>query len=298
MSGFPAVYPFNNIALAIDPSAPSTIYAGFGGVGVYKSMDGGNTWFLSSTGMFSSNNTYLAIDPSTPSTIYAGTGSGVYKSTNGGCSWSQVNTGLTSTNISALVTNPTAIYAGTYGRVFSLNQTTSPLNYILSVSITGSGTVNSITPGVSFTCGSGVCNQQYPVNTSMTLAASPSIDSIFSGWSGICTNAAGNCPVTLDTDKSVTATFNVMPPLRFHGPPPTYFDTLKAALDSLLDGNTVTLESRAIAFSGDFQLNRAASLTFRGGFDAAYESTSGMTTIQGVLEVARGTLTVDRVAIQ
>ncbi|NVN90125.1 MAG: hypothetical protein HXX11_05920 [Desulfuromonadales bacterium] len=298
MSGFPAVYPFNNIALAIDPSAPSSIYAGFGGVGVYKSMDGGNTWFLSSTGMFSSNNVYLAIDPSKPSHIYAGTGSGVYKSTNGGSSWSQVNTGLTSTNISALAINPTAIYAGTYGRVFSLNQTTSPPNYTLSVTITGSGTVNSITPGVSFTCGSGVCSQPYPVNTSLTLAASPSSDSLFTGWSGACSNTTGDCPLTLDTDRSLTATFGVMPPLRFHGQPPTYFDTLKAALDSLLDGTPVTLEGRAIAFSGDFQLNRAVSLTFRGGFDAAYESNPGMTTIQGVLLVASGTLTVDRVALQ
>jgi hypothetical protein len=168
----------------------------------------------------------------------------------------------------------------------------------LTITGSGSGSVNSITPGVSFTCGSGVCIQPYPVNTSLTLAASPSSGFLFSGWSGACSNTTGDCPLTLDTDKSATAAFSVMPPLRFHGQPTTYFETLKAALDALIDDNSVILEGRAVVLNGNFQLNRAVSLTFSGGFDAAYESTPGMTTIQGVLEVARGTLTVDRVAIQ
>src|ERR1019366_4735212 len=99
-------------ALAIDPTTPSTLYAGTGyqagtgGGGVYKSTDGGGTWSAVNgpTGLSGFVVDALAIDPSTPSTLYAGTGdpegagtgNGVYKSTDGGGTWNAVNgpTGL------------------------------------------------------------------------------------------------------------------------------------------------------------------------------------------------------------
>ena len=80
-------------ALAIDPSTPTTLYAGTSGGGVFKSTDGGGSWRAINTGL---NTTFvvsaLVIDPATPATLYAGTGrglvsgdaSGVFKSTNGG----------------------------------------------------------------------------------------------------------------------------------------------------------------------------------------------------------------------
>src|SRR5438105_15781824 len=75
--------------LVIDPSTPSTIYAGevpfngTGGAGVFKSTDAGNTWSSASTGLPNDIGVQtLAIDPSTPGTLYAGTvGAGVFKST-------------------------------------------------------------------------------------------------------------------------------------------------------------------------------------------------------------------------
>lgn len=86
------------LALAIDPTTPSTLYAGMGG-GVVKSTDGGSTWGALSTGL--TNVSALAIDPTTPSTLYAATegtkvrGGSVFKSTDGGNSWS--DTALTGT---------------------------------------------------------------------------------------------------------------------------------------------------------------------------------------------------------
>src|SRR5206468_3734344 len=91
-------------ALAIDPQTPTTLYAGTGGSGVFKSTDGGASWSAVNTGLPYSGPSYtphysyvpaLAIDPQTPATLYAGTsGSGVFKSTDGGASWNAVNTGL------------------------------------------------------------------------------------------------------------------------------------------------------------------------------------------------------------
>ena len=60
-------------ALAVDPSAPSTLYAGLGSIeingGVIKSADGGANWTesLSGPGVWA-----LVVDPSASATLYAG----------------------------------------------------------------------------------------------------------------------------------------------------------------------------------------------------------------------------------
>jgi hypothetical protein len=78
----------NVTAIAVDPVAPSTIYAA-AGTGLFKSTDGGTTWAV--TGLSGQSIYGLAIDTHTPSTLYAGgytAGSGVlHKSTDGGASW-------------------------------------------------------------------------------------------------------------------------------------------------------------------------------------------------------------------
>ncbi|MFN3476009.1 MAG: carboxypeptidase regulatory-like domain-containing protein [Candidatus Methylomirabilales bacterium] len=68
---------------------------------------------------------------------------------------------------------------------------------------TGSGTVISNSAGIN--CGED-CSEVYPSGTPVTLRALPAAGSTFSGWSGACTGK-GDCPVRMDADKSVTATF-------------------------------------------------------------------------------------------
>jgi hypothetical protein len=77
--------------------------------------------------------------------------------------------------------------------------------FILSVSKVGngSGTVTSDLAGVS--CGLD-CSEPYPSGTVVTLTAAPNTGHIFSGWSGSC-QGTGTCTVTMDAEKSVTASF-------------------------------------------------------------------------------------------
>jgi photosystem II stability/assembly factor-like uncharacterized protein len=76
------------VPVAIDPTNPQIVYAGSYGSGVYKSLDGGNTWRSASLGLTNLYVYSLAIDPNHPSTLYAGTYHGkVYKSEDGGNSW-------------------------------------------------------------------------------------------------------------------------------------------------------------------------------------------------------------------
>ena len=72
-------------ALAIDPVAPATLYAGTDSGGVFKSTNGGESWTAVNAGLTNTTVLALAIDPSAPATLYAGTfGGGVFKSSNGG----------------------------------------------------------------------------------------------------------------------------------------------------------------------------------------------------------------------
>jgi hypothetical protein len=46
----------------------------------------------------------------------------------------------------------------------------------------------------------------------VVLGAAAASNSTFAGWSGSGCSGTGTCPVTLNADKSVTATFNLLPP--------------------------------------------------------------------------------------
>ncbi|HEX8147525.1 MAG TPA: SBBP repeat-containing protein [Pyrinomonadaceae bacterium] len=107
-------------ALAVNPAAPDTLYAGTP-VGVFKTTNGGDTWAEANGPNFGSTPSInkLVIDPSNPQTVYAATTSrGVLKTTDGGASWAQVNNGLAQFSfppqIRALAldpSNPSTLYA-------------------------------------------------------------------------------------------------------------------------------------------------------------------------------------------
>ncbi|HEX9148779.1 MAG TPA: hypothetical protein VF958_06415 [Thermoanaerobaculia bacterium] len=70
--------------LAIDPADPETIYAGTARIGffspdggVFRSLDGGQTWEPFGSGLPPEGVTHIVIDP-TGRTVHAGTSAGVY----------------------------------------------------------------------------------------------------------------------------------------------------------------------------------------------------------------------------
>ncbi|MGR0481756.1 MAG: InlB B-repeat-containing protein [Candidatus Electronema sp. V4] len=82
--------------------------------------------------------------------------------------------------------------------------------YVLTVSKngTGSGAVTSNPPGIS--CGS-TCGASFTAGQSVTLTAAAASGSTFAGWSGAC-SGTGSCTVTMDADKSATASFTAKTP--------------------------------------------------------------------------------------
>ncbi len=75
---------------------------------------------------------------------------------------------------------------------------------------TGTGSVTSNPPGIN--CGPD-CSEDYLEGTTVTLTATASTDSRFSGWSGVCSGTALTCQVSMDSPKQATAIFlETIPP--------------------------------------------------------------------------------------
>ncbi len=81
----------------------------------------------------------------------------------------------------------------------------------LAVNKTGSGTGLVTSSTGSINCGTS-CSGEYLQGSSVTLTAVPDSNSLFAGWSGACTGTDA-CLVTLNTDTTATATFNLKPPV-------------------------------------------------------------------------------------
>jgi photosystem II stability/assembly factor-like uncharacterized protein len=122
--------------IEMSPTSFDTIYAGVASGGVFKSVDGGISWFpiFDETGVMSIGD--IAVDPVNPNNVYVGTGevnggggsvtyggNGVYKSVDGGQNW--VHLGLEATEyISRIIIdpqNPQRIYLGAMGKLFGKN---------------------------------------------------------------------------------------------------------------------------------------------------------------------------------
>ncbi|OGE81600.1 MAG: hypothetical protein A3E98_04165 [Candidatus Doudnabacteria bacterium RIFCSPHIGHO2_12_FULL_48_11] len=80
----------------------------------------------------------------------------------------------------------------------------------LSKSGTGSGTVTSSPAAIN--CGSGCSSDSadFSSGTEVSLFANPAVGSEFIRWSGDCAGS-GSCSVTMSSDQSVTAVFNLLP---------------------------------------------------------------------------------------
>ena len=111
-------------SIAIHPDSSNIVFVGTGDrdaydtqcIGIYKSVDGGNTWSpsgLNTADAWNSINKIL-FNPLKPSTMFAATSYGVYKSINSGHSWTNVYDASRVTN---LVFNPadTSILYGSGG---------------------------------------------------------------------------------------------------------------------------------------------------------------------------------------
>jgi hypothetical protein len=79
---------------------------------------------------------------------------------------------------------------------------------------TGNGTVTATGISCTITAGStsGDCSESYPDGTSVTLTATAASGSTFAGWTNCDAPSGNQCTMTMNANKTVTATFNILGP--------------------------------------------------------------------------------------
>jgi photosystem II stability/assembly factor-like uncharacterized protein len=107
-------------ALVINPQASSTLYVGTAGRGVFKSIDGAESW--APTALTNTFVSQLAIDPQNPRILYAATtgtlfeSAAIYKTTDGGVSWTALARGGFGKSVLSIdPQDSSTIYAGEGG---------------------------------------------------------------------------------------------------------------------------------------------------------------------------------------
>lgn len=96
------------------------------------------------------------------------------------------------------------------GSVYGSGAQPGGVQRTLTVSKSGAGSGAITASGINCP---GDCSQIYDSGTAITLNATPAGGSSFAGWSGAC-SGTGGCQLTMDSDKSAAATFDL------NGPPP------------------------------------------------------------------------------
>ena len=102
--------------------------------------------------------------------------------------------------------------------VVALNVTAQP-TFTLTVNGSGAGSGNVTSNPAGIVCaitggsGSGTCATAFPQGTVVTLTASASVGSTFTGWSGAGCSGTGTCQVTMNQAETVTAAFGQAPDL-------------------------------------------------------------------------------------
>lgn len=121
----------------VDPHRVKTVYAA-SLMGLYKTMDGAQTWQRIGTGLPDQMFSDLVLDFSIPDVLYVASRQGIHKSDDGGQTWQAVNAGLGNLNIRALALSPInsqVVYAGTNGaglyRSYDGGKTWEPVPLVL-----------------------------------------------------------------------------------------------------------------------------------------------------------------------
>ena len=184
-----------------------------------KFKDNAGNWSAPYTHIIKLDTVAPATTPSVPGGTYS-TSRTITLSTSEGKRIYYTVDGSTPTINSNVYTSPIPITATTTLKYFAVDEAGNKesakteiytIVHLLTVSKTGTGTGSVISNPSGIDCGSD-CIENYISGTEVVLSATPSTDSIFSGWSGSWCSGKKGCTVLMDASKNITATFTPKPP--------------------------------------------------------------------------------------
>lgn len=179
-----------------------------------------------------------------------------------------------------------------------LSGTATPSSATLSVVVAGSGdgAVTSSPPIINCGKESGPCSAPFTLNSTVTLTASPDVDSIFTSWSAC--EAPGNCSVTMDMNNTVTATFDYVMPVKVVSTGQG-FNLIQEAFTAITTGGTIMAREHTFTETSLVLNKPGLAIVFKGGYNTGYMGNAGYySSLQGRLTIQGGTLMVEQLIIE
>jgi uncharacterized protein (TIGR03437 family) len=110
-------------SVAVDPMDGNTLYAGTFSQGVFKSVDGGQTWNAANNGIRpnssgSTNVSRVLTDPNFPHVVFAAAETGLVRSADAGVSWTVVSSFYNSSSLAFDPLSPGTLYLTTYSSIY------------------------------------------------------------------------------------------------------------------------------------------------------------------------------------
>lgn len=140
------------------------------------------------------------------------------------------------------------------------------------------------------------------------------------GCSGHTITPSGSCPVqilfspaapngqrsaglSIPSNAPANPSFNVSltgsafyPYVKIARTPAAYFSTLQAAYDAAADGETI--QSQAVTFVEDLNINRAVTVRLDGGFNSDFSTVTGQSIVHGQIHTISGAMTITNLKTQ
>lgn len=181
--------------------------------------------------------------------------------------------------------------------------TANLLQHILTVTIAGTGgtaITSSSHPGTIVCLASDPgknCSAAFDPGTVVTLTAASTGTSEVTGWSGADTTFGNPVNVTLDADKTVTASFNtIQQPVLIYGK--IGYDFLGMALLTYQNADTIMLKSSYSPTPENVLFSQPYSVDLLGGFDNSWTQQPGsFSKIKGSVKVKSGKVTAKGIKI-
>lgn len=170
--------------------------------------------------------------------------------------------------------------------------TFAPDLFALTVKVfgSGSGSISSKPQGIS--CSTGTCSNNFQYGQLVSLYNTSNNVSSFGEWGGSC-SGPGDCSITIDGPKDVTATFNLTPKA-MNVTTGTPYPTLLTALTEAKDGAEIQILDTQ--FDGVIVIDK--SLTLHGGRNTFFNAWSGLPSVfNDGLTVDKGISTAENIDI-
>jgi hypothetical protein len=200
--------------------------------------------------------------------------------------------------------NDAGVIVGYYnGSSYFVGTPDEPPAHTLTLTKSGKGTGSVTSNPSGIDCGS-TCAANYDSGTSVLLTAHGDAGTSVI-WSGGCAATTGNgtaastCSVTMNSNMTLNAAFikDIDNKVWIDGTT-DYYPSLQAAYDA--GAASCTLKARALELAPlAFTLDKGKIVNLEGGYDGTYSGNSGgNTTMNGVLTLKNGSLTLEKLIIK